>query len=238
MHSGITISNAGMPLEARLPPELWQSAQPDGQHKCTACACQNCTATHDALLHTREQPSSAPRRHGGTRPYHAEPLLLSDQQQCQAAASVATNPTPSDMFQSALHALDLFDQTSMEQQERLQQELNEETFEQGQAATQVGRSVYEVGQGLHCSRWLCAQEGTHRHSGPDSCNTCKGCWSGRLPGSLGMAFVLQACCKPPRRSALETSCLLSRVQPHQRAHRLCGDAESAAASDRAPGSRS
>ena len=87
----------------------------------------------------------APHRHAGTRPYHAEPLLVSDQQQCQAAAGVAANTTPSDMFQSALHALDLFDQTSMEQQERLEQELNEESFEQGQAATQVGRSVYEVG---------------------------------------------------------------------------------------------
>ncbi len=112
---------------------------------------------YNTLPHTREQPSSAPHRHAGTRPHHAEPLLLSDQQQSQAAASVAPNPTPSDMFQSALHALDLFDQTSMEQQERLQQELSEESFEQGQAAaTQVGRSVYEVGRGLHCSRWLCA----------------------------------------------------------------------------------
>ena len=128
------------------------------------CLClPSCTAMYATLPQMRKQPSSGPHRHAGTRPYHAEPLLLSDQQQCQAAAGVATNTTPSDMFQSALHALDLFDQTSMEQQERLQQELNEESFEQGQAATQVGRSVYEVGQGLHCSRWLCAQEDRYCH---------------------------------------------------------------------------
>ena len=151
------------------------------------------------LPQMREQPSPGPHRHAGTKPHHAEPLLLSNQQQCQAEAGVATNTSPSDMFQSALHALDLFDQTSMEQQERLQQELNEESFEQGQAATQVGRSVYEVGQGPHCGRWLCAQEVLlHSHGGPDSCNTDKACWSGRLLGSLGMAIMLQACCEPPR----------------------------------------
>jgi hypothetical protein len=107
-----------------------------------------CPAGRNNPSHRRYAFGGSLRQRVHTR--HAGGTLLHPQAE-QATANLQfqgtlnNNASPSDIFQSALNALDLFDplhQTAPRVEEELHEDIN---VEQGQAAAQVGRSVYEVG---------------------------------------------------------------------------------------------